>query len=91
MRKGAEATSEEVEKIRGLIRSNEYGSGSTRGSEFDIIGSGEDAKKRGLAAKNRRFERARNVDNTSVVVAENRKIYIAGMKRKRPKFTLGSI
>ena len=86
MKKGAELTDEEKYKIRCLIRSSERGSGSTRGSMFDIIGSGGDVKKRGLAEKNRRF-----VNNTGVVVAENRKIYIAGMKRKRPKFTLGSI
>ena len=79
-------TDEEKYNIRCLIRSSERGNGSTRGSMFDIIGSGGDVKKRGLAEKNRRF-----VNNTSVVVAENRKIYIAGMKRKRPKFTLGSI
>eukprot|EP00956_Cyclotella_meneghiniana_P004469 scaffold5504_cov53-Cyclotella_meneghiniana.AAC.9 len=58
--KGAELTEEEKNTIRKIIRSQERGSGSTRGRRVDIIGSGG-VRKRGCEGDRRR-KRAKTAD-----------------------------
>ena len=60
--KGAELSDEEVYKIRSLIRSNERGCKSTRGREYDVIGSGKGRKKRGCEGEYRRHKKTKTAD-----------------------------